>query len=146
MQGASLAKGGWGVEEVVTPDEEVLSTGGEVVPTRTGIDPLVGAVPQRQHRTRSHLMRSALIVLIALIIAVAAFLTVTLETGFPGPGPFRRYSLSELNSLAAKVNRGANPDCPPPAEVSWLSDRVEIPRIYIANPPPGSLPLTWPPG
>jgi len=48
--------------------------------------------------------RRVAMVLAVLVLVVVLFLGVTSRTGFPGPGPIRRYPTSDLQSLAARIN------------------------------------------
>ena len=72
------------------------------------------------------------------IIVVVAFLAITAQTGFPGPSPLRRYKISDLDTLANKINevgfvslysKSDDPtDVRNPARVDWLRDRVVVPH------------------
>ncbi len=71
-------------------------------------------------------------------VVVVAFLAITAQTGFPGPGPLRRYKISDLDTLANKINKVgfvslySKTDDPAdvrnPARVDWLRDRVVVPH------------------
>jgi hypothetical protein len=76
--------------------------------------------------------------LLIVVAIVVAFLAITTLTGFPGPGPLRRYRISDLDAVAAKINgRGSvslytkshvESDVLDPAKVDWLLDRIVVPN------------------
>ena len=71
-------------------------------------------------------------------------MVVTPETGFPGPGPLRRYRTSELQALANNINATTPPSCRSlkGASVNWWMSRVDVNRsldIEVAGA------VQWPP-
>ena len=51
------------------------------------------------------ILRIVIAVGLALAVSVAAFVAVTADTGFPGPGPLRRYRTIDLEALARKIDQ-----------------------------------------
>ena len=93
----------------------------------------------RQRRTR--------ILTVALIISAVPvlFLVVTSFTGFPGPGPLRRYPLRDLQAVVDRLNdsgdqvgncpKSALSGLPPPqrASLNPISGRIEDGVVYSAS-------------
>ena len=103
----------------------------------------------RQRRTDRQ--RRAVVSAIVLVLLVATFLLATGQTGFPGPGPLRRYPTSELQELADRFNHlgceGSQVWPAPEASVDWIRSRVRLghpegvipsahDRAMIENPAP----------
>jgi hypothetical protein len=78
-----------------------------------------------------------------LVVAVGGFLGITAVTGFPGPGPVRRYPYSDLEALADQINAlhcdqstAGSPGAPTPrprpiASVDFLTSRVHLSQPYL---------------
>jgi hypothetical protein len=88
------------------------------------------ATEVKTRRVRNAVSWTALV-----LAAVLAFFVVTIYTGFPGPGPLRRYSNTDLTATAQAVNRndglwmqeGPSPELPDkPATIDWLRSRVVL--------------------
>lgn len=74
---------------------------------------------------------------LAFITAVASVI-VTAVVGFPGPGVVRRYPVTSLLDLVAKIDKagsGRTMPCTskpvPRAMVNLLTSRVEVPTVYV---------------
>ena len=67
---------------------------------------------------------------LVLALVVLVFLFTTPRTGFPGPGPLRRFREDDLRDLSERINRdgvgGCDTATEPLARVDWLLGRVVI--------------------
>jgi hypothetical protein len=87
-----------------------------------------------------------------MVLALATFVVVTSSTGFPGPGPLRRYPTWELEAVADRINQS---DCAaatsgrtPVASVDRLRSRVHltVPWMVVVAPRDRPLVDNLPPG
>lgn len=64
----------------------------------------------------------------------------TLLVGFPGPGALRRYPVTDLNSLADRINRSAHSGpfapCVPPGDIATVD--IVASRVVVGS----GLPVT----
>jgi hypothetical protein len=105
------------------------------VAARLAVGPNTFARMRRRNR-----QRRALLTTIVLLLLAATFVLVTGQTGFPGPGPMRRYPTHELQEVADRLN---HLDCAtqelwpaPGASVDWVRSRVHLehPERIVASP------------
>jgi hypothetical protein len=79
---------------------------------------------------RSRASRIVRVLVTAVVVAVLGF-GITLFTGFPGPGPARRFPIHDLRRLADEINQdgsrwACNREDAPTAAVDLLRSRVVI--------------------
>jgi hypothetical protein len=82
--------------------------------------------PEPVTRTRRWVIRVGV-----AVVAIVSFFGITAVTGFPGPGPLRRYPRRDLERLSDKINEhGERWACdatdPPTARVDPIRGRVVI--------------------
>jgi len=87
--------------------------------------------------------RVATVFVLAVVIAVTAFMLITPQTGFPGPGPLHRYKTSQLQDVADRINATIPPGCGlTGASVNWWTGRVDL-DLSLNIQVPGA--QAWPP-
>ncbi len=129
-------------------------------PLSVDVDEVTWPDPRR-HRPKGDLRRRVLRaagVAVAAVLVVVGFVIVTGYTGFPAPGPLRRYPNSDLQELADRINAlpcetvagGVEPGnrwtLKPLASVDHLRSRVHLRTQYRVLVPPEDVDLIDNPG
>ena len=94
--------------------------------------------------------RKAVVWAVVVVLLAATFVLVTGQTGFPGPGPMRRYPTRQLQELVDRLNvldcSANDPVHPPGASVDWLRARVHLDHPESIRVSPSDRPLIENPG
>jgi hypothetical protein len=89
--------------------------------------------------------RKAVMTAIVAVLLAATFVLVTGQTGFPGPGPMRRYRTAELQALADRLNHLSctswYEESPANASVDWVRARVHLDHPEKVLVAPGDRPM-----
>ena len=115
---------------------------------------MTGAVGPNTYarQRREQRVRRTWVTLAIGALLLASFVLVTDRTGFPGPGPMRRYPISELQAVADRINRldcsTLDPWPPPGASVDRLRSRVHLahPESVVLSPTDRPMVDDAPPG
>jgi hypothetical protein len=117
---------------------------GEAV-ERAGLGPNSYGRMRREAR-----QRKAVVTAVVAVLLAATFVLVTGQTGFPGPGPMRRYRTAELQALADQLNLlvcpADDPVPPPGASVDGIRSRVHLEHPGSVIVSPGDRPTIENPG